>query len=106
LNGNYLSSEIFKDGGEVNRSTDTDTFGVLSGLEKTSDTANGKARNNNDGKARNNNNEWKNRWSGRRDRTNLIEMELNKFDAVFGGWRRRGACSGFKQNQVHFVFFN
>jgi hypothetical protein len=42
LNGNYLSREIFKDGGEVNRSTGTDTFGVLSGLEKTSDMANGK----------------------------------------------------------------
>jgi hypothetical protein len=55
LNGNYLSSEIFKDGGEVNRSTGTDTFSVLSGLEKTSDMANGKARNNNDGIARNNN---------------------------------------------------
>jgi hypothetical protein len=56
LNGNYLSSEIFKDGGEVNRSTGTDTFGVLSGLEKTSGVANGKARNNNDWKERNNNN--------------------------------------------------
>jgi hypothetical protein len=71
LNGNYLSREIFKDGGEVNRSTGIDTFGVLSGLEKTRDTANGKARNNN--------NEWKNRWSGSRDRTNLVE-ELMEFD--------------------------
>jgi hypothetical protein len=41
LNRNYLSGEIFKDGSEVNRSTGTDTFGILSGLEKTSDTANG-----------------------------------------------------------------
>jgi hypothetical protein len=106
LNRNYLSREIFKYGGEVNRSTDTDTFGVLSGLEKTSDMANGKARNNDDGKARNNNNnEWKNKWSGSRDRTNFVEelMELNKF--VFGAMEKKRR-SGFKQNKLYFVFFN
>ncbi|WJX19864.1 hypothetical protein P8452_09495 [Trifolium repens] len=90
----HFCREIFKDDGEVNRSTGTDTIGVLSGLEKTRDTANGKARNNNDGKARNNNNEWKNRWSGSRDRTNLVEelMELNKF--VFGAMEKKRRCSG------------
>lgn len=38
----YLSGEIFKDGGEIDRSTGTDTLGVLAGLEETSDTTDGK----------------------------------------------------------------
>lgn len=38
----YLSCEIFKDGGEVDRSTSTNTLGVLTGLEKTSDSSDGK----------------------------------------------------------------
>lgn len=39
---NYLSGQIFKDGGQIDGSTGTDTLGILSSLEETSDTADGK----------------------------------------------------------------
>lgn len=38
---NYLSGEILEDGGQVDRSTGTNTLGVLSGLKEPSDTADG-----------------------------------------------------------------
>lgn len=39
--GIYLSSKIFEDGGEIDRSTGSNTFGVLAGLEKTGNTTDG-----------------------------------------------------------------
>lgn len=39
--GTNLSSEIFKDSGEIDRSTGTDSLGVLAGFEEASDTADG-----------------------------------------------------------------
>ena len=40
----YLGSEVFQDGGEINRSAGADTIGVLSGFEKASNTADGKLK--------------------------------------------------------------
>ena len=37
----YLGGEIFENGGEVDRSTGSDAFGVFAGFEKASDSSNG-----------------------------------------------------------------
>lgn len=37
----YLGGEVFEDGGEVNRGSGANTFGVLSGLEESGDPTDG-----------------------------------------------------------------
>lgn len=44
LKGTYLCGEVFKDGGEVDGGSGTDTFGVFTGFEETSDTTNGELK--------------------------------------------------------------
>jgi hypothetical protein len=96
LNGNYHSKEIFKDGGEVNRSTGTDTstlggpWNTLRGSWKRSAAAKTTM--------------GKTRRSGKRDRMEGL-MELNKIDFWCHGEEER-VRSGEKEEQNSGVFFN
>jgi len=40
----YLSGEVFENGGEINGSTGTNTFGVFTGFKESSDSSNGKLK--------------------------------------------------------------